>query len=64
MLNSILNLKGVTTLTRSQQQVIIGGGTCTLHATNGMDVIVPDREGDSGYCQRLCDNAPGCESVN
>ncbi|WP_147087296.1 hypothetical protein [Subsaximicrobium wynnwilliamsii] len=63
MLDSILNKKEFKPLTRKELQIIVGGGTCTLTATNGLKVVVPDREGDSGYCKRLCDNAPGCASV-
>jgi hypothetical protein len=71
MLKSILQEKGVSVLNSDQQKSIKGGrlsisdgvGNCVMTATNGMVVTVPGREGDAGYCDRLCDNAPGCASV-
>lgn len=71
MLKSILQGKGVSVLNTKQQKTIKGGrvsisdgvGNCVMTANDGTIVTVPGRENDPGYCDRLCDNAPGCASV-
>lgn len=64
-MKNLLNLKNQFTkvLTRGEMKNVIGGmkevEPCCL-ITEEMNIILPGRENDPEYCERLCDNAPGC----